>query len=136
MKTTLKQLAEGTFIVLLLIVGNVKAEGTEKIAATRAVETSLQLEKWMINETIWNPKTSVSYEYAQETEAALQFENWMTSDEVWNMSNSYAEETEIELNTENWMTSEKIWNRNNNFEETETEMKVETWMKNETVWNR
>ncbi len=47
MKTIAKQIAAGTFIALLLMVGNVKA--TETKATT---ETTLQLEEWMTDEII------------------------------------------------------------------------------------
>jgi len=107
MKTTMKHLAAGTFIALLLIVGNVKAEGTEVKTTSQAIETSLQVEKWMTDETIWNKKTFTN-EIAQETETTLDLENWMTSEETWNVNNT---ENEPELAVESWMTNNNIWNR-------------------------
>ena len=111
MKATMKNLAAGTFIVFLLIVGNVKAEGTETKRTSQAVETTLQLEKWMMDETIWNTKPSANYVIAQETEAELQLENWMTNAKAWNLNNDFVDVTETEMQLENWMTNEKIWNR-------------------------
>jgi len=108
MKTTMKHLAAGTFIALLLMVGNVKAEGTEVKAASQAIETSLQVEKWMTDETIWNTKSSINYEIAVETEATLDLEDWMTNEETWNVNNT---ENEPELAVESWMTNNNIWNR-------------------------
>ena len=59
MKTTVKQIASVTFIALILLVGNVKAEGTEaKASGQESIETTLQLEKWMTDETIWNTNSS------------------------------------------------------------------------------
>lgn len=135
MKTTMKNLAAGAFIAFLLIVGNVKAEGTETKATSQAVETSLQLENWMISETIWNTKPAANFAVVQETENGLQLENWMTSASVWNSNIIFENVTETKLELENWMTNDKVWNNYYNVEETETEMKVENWMKSNSVWN-
>ncbi len=136
MKTTMKNLAAGAFIAFLLIVGNVKAEGTETKATSQAIETSLQLEDWMIKETIWNKKPSANYVFLQETENGLQLENWMTSASAWNSNNNIIEVAEPEMELKNWMTNDKIWNNYNNVEETETVLSIENWMTNETIWNR
>jgi hypothetical protein len=136
MKTTMKNLAAAAFIAFLLIVGNVKAEGTETKATSQAVETTLQLENWMISETIWNTKPAANFAVVQETENGLQLENWMTNASGWNSNNNFAEVAEPEMVLENWMTNDKVWNNYNNVEETETEMKVENWMTNNIVWNR
>jgi len=136
MKTTMKHLAAGTFVVLLLLVGNVQAEGTETKAASQAIETSLQVEKWMTDETIWNTKSISFAEIAQENETSLELESWMTSAETWNLNNSYFEETEAGMELESWMTSEDTWNTISNIQETETELTVENWMTNENNWNR
>lgn len=111
MKTTEKQLAALTLIALILLVGNANAEGTEKITAKQAIETSLQLEPWMIDETIWNSAKPSNFEITQETETGLEFEYWMTSSKTWRLENHFAEETESDLEIENWMTSEEIWNK-------------------------
>jgi hypothetical protein len=134
MKTTMKHLAAGTFVALLLLVGNVQAEGTEAKAASQAIETSLQVEKWMTDEAIWNTKTISFAEIAQET--TLELESWMTSAETWNLNNSYVEETEAGMELESWMTSEDTWKTISNIQETETELTVENWMTNENNWNR
>ncbi len=110
MKTTIKHLTATTFIALFLMAGVVKAEGTEKIATNKVLETSLQLENWMTSEKIWN--TGVSEKNNTELE------------------------TETEMQIENWMTSEKVWDNLNRVKETETELIIETWMKNENIWNR
>jgi len=137
MKTTVKQLAAGTFIALLLLVGNVKAEGTEIKASSReSIETTLQLEKWMTDENLWNPKSAINYEITQETETGLQLEKWMTSEKAWNLTSNYVEETEKPLEVECWMTCNEIWNSYNSVEKTETELAVENWMTNESIWNR
>ena len=111
MKTTMKQLAAGTFIALILLVGNVKAEGTEiKASSHESIETTLQLENWMTNETIWNTNAINNSEFVQETETNLEIENWMTNDKVWNLNNSFVEETETGLELESWMTNDEAWN--------------------------
>ena len=134
MKTTVKQLAAGTFIAFLLLVGNVNAKGTEaKASSHESIETTLQVEKWMTDEIIWNTNSISIAEISQETETSLEIENWMTSSETWNLNTSFIEVSEESMELENWMTSEETWNVNdmNN----ETELTVENWMINNNVWN-
>ena len=109
MKTTMKQLAAGTFIALLLMVGNVNAKGTEVSAISQETETTLQIENWMIDENLWDTKSFINYEIAQEIETTLELEDWMKSEETWKINNNFVEETETELTVESWMTSESIW---------------------------
>jgi len=133
MKTTMKQLAAGTFIAFLLLVGNVNAKGTEvKASSHESIETTLQLENWMINETIWNTNSAKVAEFVQETETNMELENWMTSEETWKLNNSFVEETESGMELESWMTSEGTWNLSNVYND--AELKVEKWMINNNVW--
>jgi hypothetical protein len=136
MKTTVKQLAAGTFVALLFLVGNVNAEGTEAKAFSRETETTLQVEKWMTDEDLWNTKSFSITEISQETETSLELENWMTSAETWNFSNNFVEETETSMELECWMTCDKIWNGYKSVVETETELTIENWMINENFWNK
>ena len=107
MKTTVKQIASVTFIALLLLVGNVNAEGTEiKATGVEIIETTLQLESWMTNETIWNNNTTTIMNVAQETETSLELESWMTSEETWNVEDT---NVEAELTVEDWMIDSKVW---------------------------
>jgi hypothetical protein len=133
MKTTMKELAAGTFIALLLLVGNVKAEGTEtKASSHESIESTLQLENWMIDEAIWNSNSLNISEFVQETETGMDLETWMTSSETWNFNTNFVEETEAGMEVESWMTSEDIWNLSkiNN----ETELTVENWMTDSNIW--
>ena len=133
MKTTVKQLAAGTFIALLLLVGNVNAEGTEVKASSREnIENTLQVEKWMTDEFVWNANSINIPEISQETETGLELENWMTSDETWSLNNNFVEETEATMELESWMTSEEIWNVN--VMNLETELTVENWMIDNKIW--
>jgi len=132
MKTTMKQLAAGTFIALLLLVGNVKAEGTEvKASSQESIETTLQLEKWMTDETLWNKNSMNILEFTQETETGMDLETWMINSATWNFNHNFVEETETGMELENWMTSEETWNLSKN---SETELTVENWMMNNNVW--
>ncbi len=107
MKTTLKQIAAGTFIVLLVLAGNVKAAETElKASALEITETSLQLENWMTSEVIWNTNSLSSLDFALETEANMEIESWMTSETVWNAEEKIKDE---KLTLENWMVDSEIW---------------------------
>jgi len=134
MKTTVKQLAAGTLVALLLLVGNVNAEGTETKALIRETESALQLEKWMTDEVLWNINSVTISEINQETETSLELENWMTSEATWNLNNYLVEETEENMEVEYWMTCDKIWNSYSNVEDTETELTVENWMINNKAW--
>ena len=133
MKTTMKKLAAGTFVALILLVGNVNAEGTEvKASSHEALETTLQLEKWMTDESIWNSNSANVAEFVQETETSLEIENWMTSEETWNVNNNFVEETEAGMELESWMLNEDTWNLEKmNFD---TELTVENWMLNNKIW--
>ncbi len=133
MKTTMKHIAAGTFIALLLIVANVKAEGTEITASSHeAIETTLQLENWMTDETVWNTNSLDILEFVPETEASLELEDWMTKTELINLNNSFIEEIETGLELEGWMTCDKLWNKNTINDE--PELPVESWMINDNLW--
>ena len=127
MKTTVKHLTAGTFIALLLLVGNVNAKGTEaKASSHENIETTLHLEKWMTDEFVWNTNSINSTEIGQETETGLSLENWMTNQETWSVNNNFVEETEAAMELENWMTNENTWNLNDLSQE--SELTVESWM--------
>jgi len=133
MKTTMKQLAAGTFIAFLLLVGNVNAKGTEvKASSHESIESALQLEKWMTDETIWNTNSFNNTEFVQETETSMELESWMTSNEVWNLNTNFVEETEAGLELENWMTCDKVWKVEN--ANIEPELKIESWMTDSNLW--
>ena len=136
MKTTLKQLAAGTIIAILLMAGNVQAEGTETKTTSQAVETTLQLEKWMTSENLINTNLSLITETEQESETELDIEGWMTSLDSWILNNSIVEEKESEMVLENWMVKSENMNTLNITKDIETELKVENWMTSENIWNR
>jgi len=125
MKTTVKHLAAGTFIALILLVGNVQAEGTETKTSNQAIETTLQIEKWMTDETLWNTNSKVITGISAEKESAMEIEDWMTSTETWDFNKSIAQETEAGMVIESWMTSEENWKSINKVNEAELELTVE-----------
>lgn len=133
MKATITKLGTVTFIALLLMAINVKAKGTEaKAVNSENIETALQLEDWMTDETIWDTNSAMYAELVPETEATLQLEDWMTNDETWNLNNSFAEETESGLELENWMISDDVWNKN--YLENEPVLTIEHWMTDKNIW--
>ncbi len=132
MKTTIKQLATGTFIAILLFVGTVKAEAT-KVSGHVNMETTLQLENWMTDETVWNTNSINITDFAQETENEMALEDWMTDSKYWNYNTNILEEAETSLELENWMINDANWNVNNI--DDEPELTIEQWMINETFWN-
>ncbi len=133
MKTTMKQLAAGTFIALLLLVGNVKAKGTEVLASGHEnIESTLQIENWMTNDAVWNANATKTADFVQEAEMSLELENWMTNSELWNSSYNFVEETETGMSLENWMMNDKIWDLDSI--NCETELNVENWMTDNNIW--
>jgi len=133
MKNIVKQIAAGTLMAFFLLAGNFKSEGTEvKISGFETIETSLQLESWMSDETVWNTNLILMADFAPETETYLDLESWMTSDKAWSLNNNFATETEVELELESWMTRENIWNTEKT--EVEAELTLESWMLDNEVW--
>lgn len=139
MKTRMKQLTACTLLALLMVVGNVRAEGTEvKASSLEALtETKLELENWMMDENIWNGR---AYAWIEEaTEESLPLENWMTDENIWSepanvwMKNA----SEMSLGIENWMTNENTWKSESSLNvENEAKLKLEGWMTADNVWNR
>lgn len=127
MKTTMKQLAAGTFIALLLLVGSVNAKGTEKIASGHeSIESTLRVEKWMTNEFLWSSDFTGITGVSTETEAKMEIENWMKNPVIWNPSTDFVQETETSLELENWMTSEATWSVIST--ESDSDLTLENWM--------
>ncbi len=123
MKAIVKQVAAGTFIALLLMVGSVDAKNF-KASSSKIAETTLQMENWMTN----------------ETKPAMKLENWMKCAKAWNRNSIFIKEVEAEMELESWMTDAITWNTNyrNIAEfvvETETSMKLENWMTSAKTWN-
>ncbi|MBN2775516.1 MAG: hypothetical protein JXR31_14770 [Prolixibacteraceae bacterium] len=122
MKTTVKQLATGTLIALLLLVLNVKAEASNH----KNNETALRLENWMMVETGLYTNFMDITGYVQETEAELELEGWMTKAEPQNENYSFVEDVETALELENWMFNEVTPKMANI--DYEPELTVESWM--------
>lgn len=129
----MKQLATATFIALLLLVVNVKAEGTERIASINEnIETTLQLENWMTDETIWHKNLFSHNRFHEATENSLEVENWMTNEVTWSSELGLEEVTEAGLELESWMTSEETWNKNELCYE--AALTLESWMTENNIW--
>jgi hypothetical protein len=129
MKTNIKQIAAGTFIALLLIIGNVK---TTEASCCASNETNLQMENWMTDYSIWDVKYKNIADYGQETESSLELENWMTNAETWISNFNFEEATEESLELEGWMTDNETWN--NDVQIAEATLNVEDWMINNEFW--
>lgn len=107
MKTTMKQLATVTFLAFLLLSGNANAHGTAvKHVCFEESESTLQVESWMTNESIWEVNSAVITEFTEEAEAGSAIEDWMTDYNIWNVKTT---ENEPELSIEPCMISHKIW---------------------------
>jgi hypothetical protein len=132
MKTTVKQITAGAFLAVLLLIGNTNVKGSEIESLNRTMETTLKVENWMMDETVWETKSLNNYEVALEAETNVEIGNLMTSENAMILSNYLVAETEAGLEMENWMTCEKVWNLAET--EVEAELSIESWMVNSEVW--
>jgi hypothetical protein len=114
MKTRLTQIILATFLIVILIGGNVNAKGTELTIASsleNIVEPELTVENWMVNENNWNTFNN-TYILTDYSEARLEVEEWMLDQSNWiNESFQYSiAEAENALTIEDWMVNEVYWN--------------------------
>jgi len=109
MKTTINKLAAVAIFAFILLAGNVRAEGNDVTASglENMTESTLQLENWMTDETIWDVASFGTI--AVEEEAELEMEDWMLNDITWNIKFPKVNDTEEALHVEGWMTNETIW---------------------------
>ena len=127
----MKQLTAGTILTLIMLVGNVNAEGTQAKASNHenAIEATLQVEKWMTDEITWD----VNHIDGAATEQELKVEDWMVESK-WELNNMVATEQEAPLKTENWMTTGQAWFTGEFDSAMETALVIENWMINDNVW--
>ena len=130
MKTTVKQIATGTLMVLLSIAINVQAHGNKAHASRHEnnFEPALHIENWMIDESTWNLSPSEETAIQTEQDAELKVEQWMTETYTWNAATILEEATELQLHVEDWMTETQSWNYQLFSAEKETALVVENWM--------
>lgn len=129
MKTTVKQLAAGSLIALLLTVVNVESANAEKNDfISDSIETILPADE-MLNE---GENYNFMNGFYLESETGLELENWMTDTETWNFEFNLINETEAALELESWMTSDQIWNANKIYNE--TAFTIESWMTDCKIW--
>jgi hypothetical protein len=137
MKTTVKQIATGTLMVLLSLAINVQAHGIKHASRhENSFEPALHIENWMIDESTWNLSPSEEIAIQTEQDAELKVEQWMTDTYVWNAGTILEEATELPLQVEDWMTETKNWDYLQVSAETETALMVEYWMIDSNSWNR
>lgn len=134
MKTTMKQLTTATFLALIMLVGNVNAEGTQaKVSGCENNdETTLRVEKWMVDNNIWDADGSNVDSFSTDTDDLLYIEGWMTEIDDFNFQ--VIEEQETPLTTENWMTTGQDWFTGETNNTVESVLTVENWMINDNVW--
>ena len=115
MKTRITQIVLATFLIALLIGGNVSAKGTELMIVSgleNVVESDLEVEDWMVNENNWNTFNYNTNILAEYSEASLEIESWMLDQSNWFVESfQYSTaETENALMLEDWMTNDVYWN--------------------------
>ncbi|MCY1718829.1 hypothetical protein OU798_00650 [Prolixibacteraceae bacterium Z1-6] len=127
MKTRISQLVAALFFTFLVVGNGYATEHKTKASSHESnYEASLELENWMLDETIWSTSGS-QLKIAQETR--MEVENWMTNMYVWDV--------QVEnLRLENWMVNENIWEVDHvvAYSETEQDLSIENWMVNENIW--
>ena len=137
MKTTVKQIATGTLMVLLSLAINVQAHGIKHASRhENNFEPALHIENWMIDESTWNLSPSEEITIQAEHDAELKVEQWMTDAYVWNSATVLEEATELPLQVEAWMTETTNWDNLKVSTEKETALVVENWMISNYNWNR
>ena len=79
-------------------------------AFEEAMDETLELESWMINENTWGNAGLTSI--ANEVETSLVLESWMIDENLWERESFINAETEVEneLVLESWMINDKTWN--------------------------
>jgi hypothetical protein len=134
MKATVKQIAAATIFAVLVVAAGVNTKAMDtKYTKFQVSETTLQIENWMTNETLWNTIAIEINEFVAEAEMDMEIENWMTDTDVWNFSTNYVEESETMLELEDWMTNEARWKTVQKSDE--STLAVELWMINDKFWN-
>jgi hypothetical protein len=107
MKARLNQIILATFLIVILLSGNVNANGKEVIIVSdleNIAETKLELENWMTDEAYW--MTAV-----YEREEMLVVEAWMLDEKKWEVPVLVlASETDHLLILEDWMVNKMYWN--------------------------
>lgn len=134
MKTTIRQFV-AIAIFSFILAGNVNAKEHSLNASSLETieETSLEMESWMTDASLWNTGGVPM----MEAETTLRLENWMTDARVWNTNNTDFSEVEAEstLNIENWMTDQATWKVVPEVKtEIENRLVLENWMINKNTW--
>lgn len=138
MKTTVKQIATGTLMVLLSFAINVQAHENRAHASSHEnnFEPALHIENWMIDESTWSLSPSEEISIQTEQDAELKIEDWMTDTYFWDAVAVFEEVTELPLQLEEWMTNSKNWDNQSFLSEKETALAIEDWMVNSYCWNK
>lgn len=159
MKTRISKITTVTFISLIILVGNIYADGKNiRALSYENTENALEVENWMVDDRVWNADDFLPLEMEAaflfepelalevETEETLEVENWMVADETFGMEPALLMKLETALEIENeealeiedWMINDKNFNMANLIAiETETEqtLELESWMTDENIWN-
>ncbi|HOI50177.1 MAG TPA: hypothetical protein PK167_12785 [Prolixibacteraceae bacterium] len=117
MKTEFKQTMMAMMFTAFLFCGTTYAEGNEvkllKNASSleNVKEPALQIEKWMLDEQIWNNANN-HLNTSLESEEALALEAWMTDESLWVPKKIQVEQAkDAELKLEPWMKDETVWKK-------------------------
>jgi hypothetical protein len=133
MKAGIFSTVMAVILTLAVSAGTADAKGKEfKIASCleNALEPSIKLESWMMNELIWN--RTASFEYTDVKDESLNLEEWMIHPALWEMNPA----EEATLSIEKWMVDNSNWVKALNIPETapEKELVLESWMTDESNW--
>lgn len=130
MKTRMNVLATVALSILISISASILANGKDTRHASsyeNAIEPSLTIESWMINDLVWH--STAAFNLIEAIDEKLNLETWMTADFVWD---EYAQDSEEILSLEQWMSNNFFWMQLETANETAA--CLEDWMVNNECW--
>ncbi len=96
-----------------------------------AKESTLKIETWMIDESVWNVKLESGF--TEDTDQTFEIELWMVHPAYWK---NLTTEAEVSLILEKWMTEDSYWNVSKPYLTTEKDkaLQIEGWMIDDENW--
>lgn len=67
-------------------------------------EPALEIEEWMVDDTLWGASMEQTNELIDDIEPAMEIENWMTNDSLWKLKDTDNWDIEEDMVIEKWMT--------------------------------
>ncbi len=138
MKTRIIFTALFLLSVLALFAGTANARGKEAAMVgytyKSAVEETLLLENWMVNEYYW--KYMEFNCFVRDFDSSAELEEWMTDITGWEVAVLTPATTEKATASETWMIQIALWEVFPFMQtETDSSLELERWMVSPGTWN-